>query len=371
VGRVLGIPLYLNASMLLLAGLVTVVYGGYVQNELDLPGPLSYVVGLGFVVCLLASVLLHELGHALTARRFGIGVRGITLELLGGWTEMDRDAPTPRVDALVSLAGPAVSLVLGGVATAAAFALPDRTIAGQVAFQLAAANILVAVFNVLPGLPLDGGRALRAAVWAVIKDRNRATEVAGWAGRGIALITGSVVFTLYRLNLITLFGLIFILLVVFTLWQGAGQSIRLARMARRFPLVDLGALARPVLSVPSGTPLAEAQRRRREDERPNPALAVADSSGRLVALVDAGAAAKVPEDRRPWVSVDTVARALAGLPALPVGLTGEQVVRAVQANPGAQYLVTAGEDVVGVLHTADLAVVLEPRRAGRRPAPSS
>ena len=270
VGRVLGIPLYLNASMLLLAGLVTVVYGGYVQNELDLPGPLSYVVGLGFVVCLLGSVLLHELGHALTARRYGIGVRGITLELLGGWTEMDRDAPTPRVDALVSLAGPAVSLVLGGVATAAAFALPDRTIAGQIAFQLAAANILVAVFNVLPGLPLDGGRALRAAVWAVIKDRNRATEVAGWAGRGIALITGSVVFTLYRLNLITLFGLIFILLVVFTLWQGAGQSIRLARMTRRFPLVDLGALARPVLSVPSGTPLAEAQRRRREDERPEP-----------------------------------------------------------------------------------------------------
>ena len=71
------------------------------------------------------------------------------------------------------------------------------------------------------------------------------------------------------------------------------------------------------------------------------------------------------------MSVDTVARGLAGLPALPVGLTGEQVVRAVQANPGAQYLVTAGEDVVGVLHTADLAVVLEPRRAGRRPAPSS
>lgn len=170
VGRVLGTPVYVNPSMLLLALVVTVVYGGYAATELGLPGPFAYAVGFGFVVCLLGSVLLHELGHALTARRFGIGVRGITLELLGGWTEMDRDAPSPRVDALVSLAGPAVSLVLGGLATGAALLLPDRTIAGEIAFQLAASNVIVAVFNVLPGLPLDGGRALRALLWAVFKD---------------------------------------------------------------------------------------------------------------------------------------------------------------------------------------------------------
>src|SRR6202008_3424263 len=103
----------------------------------------------------------------------------------GGWTEMDRDEPTPRVDALVSLAGAAGSLVLGGMPPAAAVALPDRTAAGQIAFQLAASNVLVAVFNVLPGLPLDGGRALRAAVWALIGDRDRAPEGGGWAGRGI------------------------------------------------------------------------------------------------------------------------------------------------------------------------------------------
>src|SRR4029453_9492947 len=121
------------------------------RDQLGLADPFGYAVGLGFVVCLLGSVLLHELGHALTARRFGIGGGGITLRLLGGWTEMDRDAPTPRVDALVSLAGPAVSLVLGGLATAATVALPDRTWLGQIAFQLAASNILVAVFNVLPG----------------------------------------------------------------------------------------------------------------------------------------------------------------------------------------------------------------------------
>jgi len=405
VGRVLGIPIHLNASMILLAVLVTIVYGGYVESELGIAPPLGYAIGFGFVVCLVGSVLLHELGHALTARRFGIGVRGITLELLGGWTEMDRDAPSPRVDALVSLAGPAVSLVLGGVGTLAALALPDRTVLDQIAFQLAVSNILVAFFNVLPGLPLDGGRALRAGVWALLKDRDRATVVAGWAGRLIALVTGCVVFTLYRLNVITLFGLLFILLVVFTLWQGAGQSIRLARMTRRFPLINIGELARPVLAVPSGMPLAEAQRRAEEhrqagvrqrgqetargldaepgpeaeqQHRPEPrwrawedapgepVLAVADSAGRIVALVDAVAVSRVKPERRPWVAVDTVARSVGKLPSLPVGLTGEQVVKQVQAHPGAQYLVTAGEDVVGVLQVADLAAVLEPRGPAAR-----
>ena len=365
VGRVLGIPIYLNASMFLLAALVTFVYGDYVRTQLGLPAPAGYAVGFGFVVCLLGSVLLHELGHALTARRYGIGVRGITLELLGGWTEMDRDAPSPRVDALVSLAGPAVSLVLGGVATALSFALPDRTVAGQIFFQLAASNLIVAVFNVLPGLPLDGGRALRAAVWALIGNRNRATEVAGWAGRAIAFGTAVVTVVLYRWGVITLFGLLFILLVASTLWQGAGQSIRLARMTHRYPLVDLRALARPVLSVPSGTPLAEAQRRAADQDRPGVALAVADASGRILALVDPADAARVPVERRAWVAVDSVARRVDALPTLSAGLSGEQVVRAVQAHPGAQYLVTAGEDVLGVLHVADLAGVLEPRRAGR------
>lgn len=366
VGRVLGIPVFLNASMLLLALLVTVVYGNYAADELGLAAPVSYLVGFGFVVCLLGSVLLHELGHALTARHYGIQVRGITLELLGGWTEMDRDAPSPRVDALVSLAGPAVSLVLGGLATAATLALGDRTPAGQVAFQLAASNVIVAVFNVLPGLPLDGGRALRAGVWAVIKDRNRATVVAGWAGRTLAGGTAVLAFWCYHLGLVTVFGLLFVLLVVFTLWQGAGQSIRLARMTGRFPLIELPRLARPLLTVTAGTSLGEAQRRRSEDPRPHVVLAVTDSAGNLTALVDPVAAERVPVDRRPWVAVDSVSRSRDAVPVLPLGLTGEQVVRALQARPAPQYLVTSDEEVVGVLRVGDVAAVLEPRRV--RPA---
>ncbi|MFC3502414.1 site-2 protease family protein [Micromonospora krabiensis] len=357
-----GVPLHLNASMLLLTVLVTVLYAEFARNQLALSQLSAYVIGIGFVVSLLGSVLLHELGHALTARRFGIGVRGITLELLGGYTEMDRDAPSPRVDLLVSLAGPAVSAVLGVLAVVATLALPDGTVANQLAFQLAASNVIVAVFNILPGLPLDGGRALRAAVWALTRDRHRGTEVAGWVGRVVAVGTTLLVAALTLTRRLALPALPLMLLVAFTLWRGAGQSIRYARISRRFPLVDLSRLARPVWPVPTGTPLAEAQRRGTEDGPPGAALLVTDGAGRPVALVDPTAAAAVPAERRPWLAVDAVSRPLAGLPTLPVELDGERVMDSVQTHPGAQYVVTAGEDVVGVLHIADLAQLLEPDR---------
>jgi Zn-dependent protease len=358
-GRVLGFPLYLNASTLLLAVLITLVYGGYAQQRLDLSPAAGYAVGFGFVVCLMVSVLLHELGHALTARRFGIGVRGITLELLGGFTEMDRDAPTPKVDVLVALAGPAVSFVLGVVAVLGTVVFPDRSLPHEVSFYLAFSNIVVAVFNSLPGLPLDGGRALRAGVWAITHDRHLATEVAGWVGRGVAVLTALGAAALVAVGAVSEIGLLFLVLVAFTLWRGAGQSIKLAQISRRFPLIDLRRLARPLFAVPAGTPLAEAQRRAGEAGQPAAALAVSDSAGRLVALVHGAAAEAVPADRRPWVAIDSVSRGIDGIASIPVGLRGEDVIRAVQANPGVEYLVTSGEDVIGVLHVADLARLLE------------
>ncbi|MEU0551711.1 site-2 protease family protein [Micromonospora sp. NPDC005979] len=362
VGRVFGVPLHLNASMLLLAVLVAVLYAEFARRQLDLPQISGYLIGFGFVVSLLGSVLLHELGHALTARRYGIGVRGITLELLGGYTEMERDAPTPRIDLLVSLAGPAVSAVLGVLAVAATLALPAGTVGHQLAFQLALSNVIVAVFNILPGLPLDGGRALRAAVWGLTRDRHRGTEVAGWAGRAVAVGTAALVGLLTATDHLAPVALPLMLLVAVTLWRGAGQSIRAARVSRRFPLIDLAQLARPIWPVTTGTPLAEAQRRRAEGGQPAAALLVTDSTGHPVALVDPAAAAAVPVERRAWLAVDSVARPLTALPTLTLGLDGERVMEAVQTHPGAQYVVTSGEDVVGILHIGDLAQLLEPNR---------
>jgi Zn-dependent protease len=349
-GRVLGFPLYLRWSVLLLMGLVILL-------SRDMIG---YGVGFGFVVCLLLSVLLHELGHALTARRLGIGVRGITLEILGGYTEMDRDTPTPRAELLVSLAGPAVSLVLGLTAAAAAVVLPDGG-ARQIAFLVALSNLIVAVFNVLPGLPLDGGRALRAAVWWGTGSRQRGTLVAARGGQVVGVATGVAAVALYAVGVIRTFGLVLTLLVAFSLWQGATLSARVARVSHRLPLVDVDRLTRPIFAVPTGTPLAEAQRQATESAPPEAALAVADSSGQLVALVQTVAVDAVPEARRPWVTVDSVARDLAAIRAVPAGLRGADALSFLQADPAGEYLVTTEGEVVGVLRAADVAKVLAER----------
>ncbi len=369
-GRVAGVPVFLTASWLVLALLITITYQGYLSvRRPELPVPVAYLVGAGLVLCLLLSVLLHELGHALTARRFGIGVRGITLELLGGYTELDRDAPSPRVELLVSLAGPAVSLVLGVLAAFGAAILPARTLLEELAFQLALSNLVVAAFNVLPGLPLDGGRALRAGIWALSRDRHLGDRVAGWVGRLVAVGSVALVLVLLSARIVTVFGALLTMLVALTLWTGAGQAIRAGRLGPRVPLLNAGQLARPLFGVLSGTPLAEAQRRYAEafdgQSGREPVLAVVNSSGQLVGLVDETAAARVPAERRPWIALDAVARGLDPGRVLPAELSGHALVEAVRANPGSEYVVTVGEDVLGVLRVADVVQVLESRGPSR------
>lgn len=365
-GRLAGIPVHLTVSWLFLAVLIIITYQSYLTaGRPDLPTVTGFVVATGLVLCLLLSVLLHELGHALTARRFGIGVRGITLELLGGYTELDRDAPSPRVELAVSLAGPAVSFVLGLLSVLAAAVLPDRTLVEELAFQLALSNLVVAFFNVLPGLPLDGGRALRAGIWAASRDRHLGDRVAGWAGRLVAAASVVAVLLLLAARVVSIFGAALIVMVALTLWTGAGHAIRAGRLGPRVPLLNAGTLARPILPVAPDTPLGEALRQQAEapsaDGRPTPVIGVVNGAGQLLGLVDEAAAARVPEARRPWVSAETVIRHLQPGRVLPADLTGLALVEAVRANPGSEYVVTVGEDVLGVLRVADLMQVLESR----------
>lgn len=360
-GSVSGVPIYLNGYWFILAGLIIISYG----QILDRPSSgfssgTAYTVATAFVVCLLLSVLLHELGHALTARRFRIRVRAITLDMLGGYTEMEADSPSARADLLVSLAGPVVSAVLGLGSLGAAVVLPEG-VAHELAAQLAFSNIIVAVFNSLPGLPLDGGRVLRAGVWAVTGDQNLGSRVAGWVGRAVAVGAVLAVALAFRAGYVGILGVVFTFVVALSMWQGATAAIRHGRVAARVPGIDLRKLVRPVFVVAAGTPLSEAARRVAEAGMIGSDVAVADSSGRLIALVAEQAAAAVPPDRRPWVPVDSVARTLDPGRTLAADLAGDEVLRAVRTHPAETYLVVSGETVVGVLHTADLARSLTAR----------
>ncbi|HEY2794325.1 MAG TPA: site-2 protease family protein, partial [Micromonosporaceae bacterium] len=312
------------------------------------------------------TVLLHELGHVIAARLNRVGVRGITLDLLGGYTEMSTEAKTPAAEATIALAGPGVSLVLAGAAGFALSAADRGSVGGQLLFQMAATNVLVGVFNALPGLPLDGGRALRAAVWRLTRDQLRGEVVAAWAGRGVALATAVLAVGLARYtHTVSPIGLLVILLIAASLWRGAGQSLQLARLKQRLARVSAGEMARRLFLVGTGTPLSEALRRR--DEAPGAeadlpvVIGVEDSLGRLLSLVNPRAVAAIPPQRRPWVEVDDVARSVEPSARIPASSSGSEVLAAVAANPQSDLLVTVGEDVVGVLRIADVVTMMRSR----------
>ncbi|MER7007906.1 site-2 protease family protein [Dactylosporangium sp. NPDC000555] len=367
-GRLAGVPIYLAPSWLLLAGLITLMYGQYMASRSGLPITTGLAVGFGFVVCLLISVLLHELGHAVTSRHSGIGVRGITLEMLGGYTEMEREAPRPGVELYVSMAGPVVSLAIGLVAAAAAVVLPPGGVAETFAFQLALSNIVVALFNALPGLPLDGGRALQALVWQLSGDADVGRQVAGWAGRVLALATAGVALLLWHAGIVHgYFGMLFTLLVALTMWVGAGQAIRHAKATAGLPPFSARELARPIVAVTADTPLSEADRIASIAAERSPVVAVVDGGGSLVGFVHGASARAVPAERRPWVPIGDVTRRIDRDHVLTGHLRGTDLLMAIKDDPGGDYLVVTGEDVHGVLRGADLVSLVAPTRRPRRP----
>ena len=163
--QVMGVPVYLSPSWLLFAGVVVLVYGPqYARSDGQLAG---YAAAAAYAVLLLVSVLLHELGHCVIARRLGLPVRSITVTLLAGMTDIAEPPQTPGREYAVAVAGPMVSLLLSAVGFACLPLLPDDTLIARVALGLAVINASIAVFNLLPGLPLDGGRVLRAVIWRV------------------------------------------------------------------------------------------------------------------------------------------------------------------------------------------------------------
>jgi Zn-dependent protease len=368
-GRLFGFPVRLSLSWLLLAGLVTLAYGQFLAaSRPDLIGPLPFVVAFGLVVCLVVSVLLHELGHAFVSRRSGIGVRGITLEMLGGYTEMEREAPTPRVELLVALAGPAVSLGLGLLAAGAASVLPYGGLARPLAIQLALANLVVGVFNALPGLPLDGGRALQALVWKVTGDPYLGRRVAGWVGRLIAAASVVVVLVVYSQQLLAI-QVVFTLFMALAIWTGATQAIRQGTLGAAIPRLNLAELTRPIVAVGGATSLAEAERLATASGLTRPVVVVVDAAGRLVSIVNDAAARAVPLERRPWIAVADVARTLDADHVLRPGLSGMDLLYRVQPDPTGDYLVASDEDVLGVLRGADLVSTLQSGRLAPRRNP--
>lgn len=351
-GSVLGVPVELAPSWFLLAAVVVVSYGPVLGR--GSAGNGGYVAALAYAVLLLLSVLLHEVGHCVVARLLHLRVRRISVSFLAGLTEVSDAPPTPGRAAAVAVAGPAVSVLLTGAGWLGAGLLPDGSTARAVVGLFALTNAGLAVFNLLPGLPLDGGAVLRALVWRLSGDARTATLVSAQVGRVLAVVvvplSAFVLAPALGARLSTV-GLVTSVLVALFLWAGATAALRAARVERRLDGRGAFALGRPALPVPASLPLAEALRQANAARLH--AMVVVDATGIPRAVVSEAAVLAVPDHRRPWVAVGDLARPLEPGLLLDPDLSGPGLVEAVRRTPASEYLV-AGPGL-RVLVAADLA----------------
>ena len=198
IGRALGIPIHVHASWFVVFFFVTwSLATGYLPETLPgLSAPRYWGMGGIAALLLFLSVLLHELGHSYVALRYQIPIKQITLFIFGGMAHMGKEPPSPRAEFLIAIAGPLVSLILGAGCLGGAMAV--ESLFARSGFQglivlgslLGMVNVQLGLFNLIPGFPLDGGRVLRAGLWAWNKDFNRATSQAALVGIGFGVALG-------------------------------------------------------------------------------------------------------------------------------------------------------------------------------------
>jgi Zn-dependent protease len=354
-GAVGGVPVYLRPSWFFIALVVTVLFAPNVQDVVpELGGGLSYVVASGFALLLLFSVFVHEVAHAAAAHATGTPATHIVLDLWGGHTAFENDSAGPWRSIVVAGVGPLSNALLAIVAGFAVSASDVDGVAYLLLRAMALSNVIVAVFNALPGLPLDGGRVLEGLVWRVTGDRNLGTIAAGWCGRVVAVGVGVwVVLPWLRGSDRGLATVLWMLLVAGLLWQGAGQAIALAHWRRRSVRARARELLRPAVSVPSTATVAAA---RNATAEANAAAAVLlDVYGKPAGIVDEAAVATVPPERAAEVPASAVSQALTGGAVVEAGLEGEDLLARMQANPAPRYVVVDGGGVVGILEWQDVA----------------
>ncbi|CAM3053238.1 Putative zinc metalloprotease Rip3 [Arthrobacter ulcerisalmonis] len=337
-GRIFGVPVVLAFSWFIIAAFTVIVYGPVLDRSNPALGPAAYVVAFAYAVLLLLSVLVHELAHALTARIYGWPTEKIVLNLWGGHTQFESFTASPGRSVLVALAGPAANFVLAGGAWLVLTTFSLGSVAEILINIFMWANFLIGVFNVLPGLPLDGGRMVESAVWKATGSQAKGTIAAGWAGRLIvvAIAYWFLVKPFLAGESPDLSFLLITVLVGGFLWMGAGASIQQATFRQRLPGVTASGLSTPATGLPTS---ASAQDALAASAGGSVAVVVFGPDGRPAAVVDAAALASVPSVAAATTPVSAVSFALAPGAYVPEWSKGEELITFLSKVEGRLYAV--------------------------------
>jgi Zn-dependent protease/predicted transcriptional regulator len=367
IARIFGIPIRLHWSWFLVLGLLTwTLAAGYFSTELpEGSGDHAWLYGLAAALLLFASVLLHELSHAVVARRADIPVSGITLHVFGGVAQLEREPASPGAEFRMAAVGPLTSFAIAAACWAAVrtWTLPAGWDA--LVMYLGRINLLVAAFNLVPGFPLDGGRLLRAALWAWRRDLIWATRIASTAGTvfGFALIAWGAA----RLFGGELVGGLWLMLIGMFLHQVASASyaqLVARRSLGRVPVHE--AMTREVIAVPADATVAELVDRYFWPHHVA-SFPVVDGGGpgaALVGVVTIGQVKGVPREEWPSTRVADIMAALRDdLTIGPDASSWEALGKLNRNGVGRLAVVEAGR-LVGYLSVRDVTHLLVLETAG-------
>jgi Zn-dependent protease len=355
VARIAGIPILLSPTWLISILLIVVLAAPVVTQVVPgVTGAASLGVALLLALLLALSVLAHELGHCLAAQFYGIPVLRVRLYLLGGVSELGRSPAGPGQDAVVAGAGPAVSVLLTVLAGLLVGSFDPHTVGWLVSLQVALANGIVAVFNLLPALPMDGGHVLRAAVWRVTGKRAIGTTAATICGAlvAVALACWAIAFLTRSGAAALLQALIAAATAVFV---AAGAWAEYKGDGPAWPAdLPIRSLAQPLVPLPAESPIG---------------LVVSAAAGRRVLLTAGdGTAVGLLEPQNALGLALRDPRAPAGSVAAPLDPTQfiaadestEQIVDRVRGGPSGRYLVldAAGRPAAVLLGTDVITVLV-------------
>lgn len=357
-GSIRGAAIIVQPSTLIMLVILAFIYSNSANGQLT---PNAFSLGMLLAVLLFVSVFIHELAHAIAAWGFGRKVNTIQLTLWGGVTSFDARDLTPKVSGVTAIAGPIANAIVALAAWATLQAdILTGTTAGVVNW-LVWANSLLAVFNILPGIPMDGGKVLQAVIWSATGDRLKATRIAGWSGRvlAVAVVVFTVGYPLLQGKGLDLVNVAFAFLLFSVIWPSASAAIKAVDNNARRESASVASLMIPAAGVPYTATVADARDSAVARNAPLAIVLAADGAPAGIATIET--MDRVPEQQRQHEGLQSVTTPLPRGAVVEADLAGEQLIERLREWHGRtdSWAVLDGGEVVGVVRLADVVAALQ------------